>query len=288
MTDGIPTFTLPKGKYMRNYLLLSAQVLCCVSCSQFSSTDAASVPPTGDTLTLPAGAEMDLLPLLQPYDTARFEIPYDVVLQRPKAYVGVSTQLLFRDLVRQYAIDSTAYSVTFLCKDGYAPIVPLHQLLNEPGYIALRDVDGRPEWEDSLAAKFSPAYLVWDLPRDDHQHAFPYGVVKIKFVQSSLEYRQAVPDTPDEAVAEGFRLFKAECIKCHTINGEGGAVGPELNYPKNVTEYWQPGQLGLFIKDPAAFRHNSRMPTLAHLTEADIERIVNYLTFMTGQKAIAQ
>ncbi len=60
-------------------------------------------------------------------------------------------------------------------------------------------------------------------------------------------------------------------------------MGPELNYPKNVTEYWKPDQLKLFIKNPADFRHDSKMPRL-ELQDDQIDLILEYLTFMAAQK----
>jgi len=61
-------------------------------------------------------------------------------------------------------------------------------------------------------------------------------------------------------------------------------MGPELNFPKNVTEYWDNNQLKAFIKNPASFRNNVKMPTL-NLSENEIEYITNYLQYMSKHKA---
>ena len=153
------------------------------------------------------------------------------------------------------------------------------------GYLAVKDCDAKGDWEEAMQDKFSPAYLVWDLAVDDHQHSFPYGVVGIQFVEKKTEYLKALPQTNDARIKEGFLLFKEKCIKCHTINQEGGTVGPELNFPKSVTEYWKIEQLKLFIKNPADFRLNSKMPVLA-LDDKQIALIVDYLTFMSAQKSL--
>jgi len=87
----------------------------------------------------------------------------------------------------------------------------------------------------------------------------------------------------DEAIMQGFFLFKEKCIKCHAINQEGGEFGPELNYPKSVTEYWKIDQLKLFIKNPTDFRQNTKMP-LVELSAPQIALIVDYLAFMATQK----
>jgi cytochrome c2 len=42
---------------------------------------------------------------------------------------------------------------------------------------------------------------------------------------------------PKENSKADYELFKKN-VTCHAINKIGGNMGPELNYPKSVTEYW--------------------------------------------------
>jgi len=226
----------------------------------------------------------NILEVLQRHDTIKFSIPYDNEVKKPKEYIGVRTDTVFTDLIKRYHIDTSDYEVTFICKDGYAPTVSLSQLLEADGYIAIRDAHSTKEWEDELVERFSPAYLVWDITIKDQKHAFPYGVTKIKFVKKKEVYSHATPQTENASVQSGFTIFKQNCIKCHSINRDGGELGPELNYPKNITEYWKPEQLKLFIKNPASFRSNSKMPSLTAITDQEIDRIVEYLKFMVNQK----
>ncbi len=83
---------------------------------------------------------------------------------------------------------------------------------------------------------------------------------------------------------QGFALFKQHCLKCHSINLQGGALGPELNAPKNVTEYWQRHDLKAFIKNPESYRYQSKMPAFSFFSDAEIDAVLAYLQQMKQQK----
>ncbi|MBL7817913.1 MAG: cytochrome c [Saprospiraceae bacterium] len=231
-------------------------------------------------------AKMDIDTLLSRFDKEVVHIGYDFEVKKAKIYLGVNSHKIFSSLIRELNIDSSKYDVTFFCKDGYSPTVSLLQLLERNGYIVTKDVEAKDVWEEDIKAKFAPAYLVWDIPKNDHKHAFPYGIVQLQFIEKATEYSLAKPRTTAKEPIEGFALFKDKCIKCHSINQEGGIMGPELNYPKNITEYWQLEQIKLFIKNPSSFRANTKMPQLTELTDAQIDLIFKYLQFMTTQKIV--
>jgi cytochrome c2 len=60
-------------------------------------------------------------------------------------------------------------------------------------------------------------------------------------------------------------------------------MGPELNYPKSVTEYWIETELVNYIVNPASFRHKVKMPTLG-ITKQQSQEIVDYLEYMSDHK----
>ena len=62
-------------------------------------------------------------------------------------------------------------------------------------------------------------------------------------------------------------------------------MGPELNYPKNVTEYWKETELVNYIVNPASFRHKVKMPTLG-ITKQQSQEIVDYLKYMSERKKV--
>ena len=81
----------------------------------------------------------------------------------------------------------------------------------------------------------------------------------------------------------GYTLFKNQCLTCHAINGIGGTMGPELNYPKSVTEYWKEKELVEYIVNPASFRNKVKMPTLG-ISKQQSQQIVDYLKYMSENK----
>lgn len=73
-------------------------------------------------------------------------------------------------------------------------------------------------------------------------------------------------------------------MKCHAMNGVGGTLGPELNYPCSVTEYWNPGFLSRFIAKASSIRAGTKMPDFASMPGKDVESIVEYLQYMGSHK----
>jgi hypothetical protein len=72
----------------------------------------------------------------------------------------------------------------------------------------------------------------------------------------------APPAGASAAAQRGFGAWRVHCQKCHMLNGDGGEIGPELNWPMNVTEYWQPNMLKRWVLDPASMRLPAKMPPI--------------------------
>ena len=71
------------------------------------------------------------------------------------------------------------------------------------------------------------------------------------------------------------------------LQAEGGKVGPELNYPMNVTEYYKPIFLKKWINNPSSIRSHTPMPKFPdNIQNKDkiIDDIVAYLQSMVGKK----
>ncbi|MEL6845078.1 MAG: hypothetical protein AAFP02_17870, partial [Bacteroidota bacterium] len=197
-----------------------------------------SVPAT----TSEAYISIDLKELQQVAfpEPAVVEVSYDHSRKKSKRYEAYPFQPVWDYLIDKYDLDPAGTQIVFECKDGYLAPNQLREVYEAGGgYLAFRDLDA-PEgknWPADMEAKYAPYYLVWkDVPADDHHLAWPYGLVKIRLFKND-PYASLLPrDRPD--LAEAFVNYKLHCIKCHSINKIGGEMGPEFNYPKNITEYW--------------------------------------------------
>lgn len=85
-----------------------------------------------------------------------------------------------------------------------------------------------------------------------------------------------IPIAGCEMNSRGAQLFRsARCQECHTINGKGGASGPNLTVvgSRRSREY-----IIDQIKNPKAHNPNSEMPSFSNLPEKDINDMANYLS----------
>lgn len=188
-------------------------------------------------------------------------------------------------------------AVKFFSRDGYQPLMTRAAILAHRGLVAFRE-EGRDGFSsfrrgEGETVDPGPFWVVWDVIDDpaaksDPWLSWPWQLVGMELVRLDLEFpRAAPPANASEDAKRGFTAFLQHCVKCHRINGEGGDIGPELNYPVSVTEYWQPTWLPKFIADPRSVKWNSKMvgfyPGVRN-REAIIRDIVAYLNVMARHK----
>jgi mono/diheme cytochrome c family protein len=188
-------------------------------------------------------------------------------------------------------------AVKFFSRDGYQPLMTRAAILAHRGLVAFREEgrDGFSPFRRGQGETVDPGpfWVVWDVIDDpaaksDPWLSWPWQLVGMELVRLDLDFpRAAPPANASEDARRGFTAFLQHCVKCHRINGEGGDIGPELNYPVSVTEYWQPEWLPRFIADPRSVRQNSKMvgfyPGVRN-REAIIRDIVAYLKAMARHK----
>lgn len=186
--------------------------------------------------------------------------------------------------------------VVATCTDGFHPSIPVHEFLSHDGYIAYAR-PGAPDFavqeEPAKRTHVGPFYVVWKRgpSEDPPEPMWPYQVTALEVTDFATRFAPAIPPPEASPLAhEGFARFRTFCLPCHTVNGAGGAVGPELNYPVSVTEYFAEPILRQWIADPKEVRWNAKMP--APLPPGDdqaaraktIDAIVGYLKAMAQAK----
>jgi cytochrome c2 len=214
----------------------------------------------------------------------------DPVYHERKRYNAIPFTELLDAYPKIKKMQTDKYQIVFECEDGYKPMMPLQQFLSAKSFLAISDIDAEEGelWskiiKDDREMKAAPFYLIYqDLSPQDTDFKWPYNLIKIHIVPTIGNISILYPK--DDAAAEiGFELFAKNCISCHAINKIGGSMGPELNYPKSVTEYWDHKQLKKFIQNPASFRNGVKMPKIENLTEKEIKSIVYYLNYMANHK----
>ena len=177
--------------------------------------------------------------------------------------------------------------VVYTSIDGYSPNMEASLLNQYHAWLVFETTEGPFPMITQGKSRISPGpfYVVWsDLPKEMHTVPWPYQLASMEVIPLSKKYSKIFPDEHNQKAVQGFRIFKAECLKCHSMNLEGGDLGPELNTPKSVTEYWSEEHLRAYIHDNAQYRARSKMPSYQHLTDEQIGLILEYLKSMKGRK----
>jgi cytochrome c2 len=242
--------------------------------------------------TIPTEIKLDLLDLQQKNKLGKdtiVTIANDPVYHKTKKYKAVNAVLLIQNEIDLTKIDPKNTKIVFECIDGYKPEMPLELFLSANPFLAFLDMDAPKgkKWEiilkDGNEMNAEPFYIVYPaISLKDSQYKWPYNLIKIYLEPLNKSTLELYP-LKDRKLEAGYNLFQKQCLTCHSLNGIGGTMGPELNYPKSVTEYWIEKELVDYIVNPASFRHKVKMPTLG-LSQQQSQQIVDYLKYMSENK----
>lgn len=229
--------------------------------------------------------------LLTHPQTQNIRIEQDVTYKRPMHYRAVPLAVLLEGV-------RTSDHLQAVALDGFAAEMPAGPLLREgPARAWLAIEDPAHPWptlgKDKPGA--GPFYLVWTDPETSHirPEQWPFQVTRIRRLPALAERFPALLPASHLAehdpIRQGFALFQQNCLACHRLNGAGDAqFGPDLNLPHNPTEYFQPGFLRRFIRDPQSLRQwpQAKMPGFAPsvLSEQELDALLAYLAHMATRK----
>jgi mono/diheme cytochrome c family protein len=133
---------------------------------------------------------------------------------------------------------------------------------------------GMPSWMSSISENDT-----WKLARFIHSLPRLNAAAASAAVQSQAQAADQPPRM--DPVKYGKTLYKQEgCFTCHQLNGEGGAVGPDLTTEgtRGRNEQWLAGH----FKDPPAFSPGSIMPPFTNLTEDQLKALTAFLQNQKG------
>lgn len=187
--------------------------------------------------------------------------------------------------------DAKGDELVFTAKDGYSPNVSFAELKAHKAVLAFQEHGQQKRFTRVAQGKSKldpgPWYVVWEEGKElGDKVPWPYQLAKIEVVDFAKRYDKIFPAKEEEGsgVRKGFVLFKNQCIRCHSLNLQGGEVGPELNSPKNVIEYWDKATLRAFIRDASSFRFKDKMPSFPHIKDGDLDDLLAYFNYMKDHK----
>jgi mono/diheme cytochrome c family protein len=233
--------------------------------------------------------------LLTDPSIAEIDVPRDASYRRAMHYRALPLARLLAgiDVPRDQILEAVA-------KDGFVGMLPVDLILHAPSggaqaYVAIEPAEAPWPPLPGRDVTAGPFYVTWLRPEASgvRTEQWPYQVEVIRSVDSpakrwpTLGVDAMLGD--DDPVRVGQTLFVTQCLVCHKLNGAGSAdVGPDLNWPKNPTEYFQASALEQFIRDPSSLRHWPNMQMKGFDEEAlsnrEIGLIVAYLRHMAGRK----
>ena len=231
-------------------------------------------------------------------DARALVAPTDVTVaepheSKPRTYRALDAVKLL-DAVYGDATWRKAEELLFTCRDGFQVPIPTTELSRAPAFFAIGFPDGAPfhianEKQNEPDVDLGPAYLVWTAPPAGAavgSDEWPYEIVAVDLIEFADRYPNVAPPAHSPpAVTRGFRAFVSYCLPCHTINGQGGAKAPELNYPVNVTEYYRTDWMKRWIDDPTKIRFSTTMPALAPETPDRARAIDDLIAYLAAMKS---
>jgi hypothetical protein len=253
---------------------------------------AVSVPAGAQTLELRKAGEktgaLTLEELKSKLSSKKLEF-YSPFSKKVKRYEGFALRDVLNLAYGEAWTKPEWSDAAFVALDGYQAVGPLDKLNEEGAFLAYRDLDRDRGWEPvgARGADPGPFFLVWTKEGQGTEQGYPWPwqIAAVDLVRFSARYPELLPRGAKDGspAARGFATFKARCFRCHSLNQQGGKIGPELNVPKSVTEYRSKKMVQEFIARPSEYRV-TYMPDHRDLSQRDLDDLYEYLKLKSRQK----
>ncbi len=269
------------GKYIR--VLAISITLFLLSGSVQYSHSAEENPALKFLVSGEAVKEITLSELKSKLETHTVEL-YDVEYKKSKRYSGFTAQDVLALGFGDELNNPDFTDIAFTALDGYESVSVLSKMKEKGGYIVFADID-YPDWEPvgRTQANPGPFYLVWtgkdQIP--ENEYPWPWQIASINIMRFPDQYPFVYPDGAgkDSAAYKGYEIFKGKCVRCHSMNRQGGKVGPDLNAPRSIVTYRSEYMIKEFIKHPSQYRY-TQMPDHPGLTGQDLNDLMAYFRHM--------
>lgn len=211
---------------------------------------------------------------------------YDIEYRKEKRYEGFKVEDVLR-LAYGGKLDNPEYTdIAFIALDGYESVSQLRKMKEEGGYVVFEDLDyGHWEPVGREQADLGPFYLVWTGKEQTtvNEYPWPWQIASVNIMSFPEQYPLVYPAgaKTDSAAYKGYEIFKGRCVRCHSMNQQGGKVGPDLNAPKSIITYRSEYMIKEFIEHPSQYRY-TQMPDHPDLTDKDLNNLIAYFRYMDG------
>ena len=185
---------------------------------------------------------------------------------------------------------SDKYSdIAFIALDGYEAVSSLDKLQKNGGFLAFKDLDMKSGWEPIGRKKADPGpfFLIWT-GKDQttvNVYPWPYQVAGLKLLRFEDQYPAVVPEgaKADSPAYRGFEIYRDRCLRCHSMDQEGGKIGPDLNAPQSITSYRSKHMIKEIIKHSSKYRY-TQMSDHTDLSDRNLEDLYRYFQFQMKRK----
>jgi len=212
----------------------------------------------------------------------------DLLYQKQKSYKAFTLQDVVKLGFGEGLNNPEFTDVAYQALDGYVSVSSISKLKETGGYIVYEDLDFE-DWEPISIKQVNPGpfYLVWTGKDQTTQNEYPWPwqLVSIDLIKFEDQYPAVFPKgaSTDSAAYKGYEIFKGRCVRCHSMNQQGGKIGPDLNAPQSIVTYRSENMIKEFIKHPSKYRY-SQMPDHPDLSDQDLNNIISYFYYMNENR----